>query len=199
MSGDRPQGLVPAWQWRAVRATDDRRQLCAGICWGLTAGGSTGGEEARPEFEEAFEENGLPEIMRSDNGSPFASPGVTGLTRLSAWWAKLGASATSGRHRASRNRMGVRSGSILTLLEATEPASSRPARPRPRASPNSGRITTTNGRMKLWGRRRRRGAMGSSPRPLPGVCRSRSILGEAVFVAGCARTARSNGRATSCS
>jgi transposase InsO family protein len=46
--------------------------------------------QARPCFERAFREHGLPEAIRSDNGSPFASAGVTGLTQLSVWWTKLG-------------------------------------------------------------------------------------------------------------
>jgi transposase InsO family protein len=47
-------------------------------------------ELARPVFDAAFREFGLPERMRSDNGSPFASASLTGLTKLSAWWVKLG-------------------------------------------------------------------------------------------------------------
>ena len=38
-------------------------------------------------FERLFERHGLPEAIRSDNGSPFASAnGLHGLSRLSAWW-----------------------------------------------------------------------------------------------------------------
>jgi putative transposase len=44
----------------------------------------------RPLMERIFREYGLPERMRSDNGSPFASRGDCGLTRLSAWWIELG-------------------------------------------------------------------------------------------------------------
>jgi transposase InsO family protein len=43
-----------------------------------------------PHLELAFREFGLPRAMRSDNGSPFASTGLAGLTRLSVWWLKLG-------------------------------------------------------------------------------------------------------------
>lgn len=46
--------------------------------------------ETRPWFEWAFREFGLPEAMRNDNGTPFAGRGVTGLSRLSVWWIKLG-------------------------------------------------------------------------------------------------------------
>jgi transposase InsO family protein len=45
---------------------------------------------ARPVFEHAFREYGLPDAIRSDNGSPFASVGLGGLSRLSVWWVKLG-------------------------------------------------------------------------------------------------------------
>jgi transposase InsO family protein len=45
---------------------------------------------ARPVYESAFREYGLPQAIRSDNGSPFASTGPGGLTKLSVWWVKLG-------------------------------------------------------------------------------------------------------------
>ncbi|WP_372426945.1 IS481 family transposase, partial [Salinarimonas chemoclinalis] len=56
----------------------------------LGATASTGKEEAIPLFEIAFREHGLPETIRTDNGAPFASSGITGLTELGVWWAKLG-------------------------------------------------------------------------------------------------------------
>lgn len=37
-----------------------------------------------------FREFGLPSAFRSDNGPPFASTGAAGLSRLSAWWLKIG-------------------------------------------------------------------------------------------------------------
>jgi len=45
---------------------------------------------ARSVFERAFREYGLPQRIRSDNGVPFASTGLGGLSRLSVWWVKLG-------------------------------------------------------------------------------------------------------------
>lgn len=47
-------------------------------------------EGARGVFEKVFEEYGLPEIIRSDNGLPFASRGAGGLSKLSVWWVLLG-------------------------------------------------------------------------------------------------------------
>jgi transposase InsO family protein len=47
-------------------------------------------EGVRPCFEQAFREYGLPWAIRCDNGSPFGSQGAGGLTKLSAWWTKLG-------------------------------------------------------------------------------------------------------------
>jgi transposase InsO family protein len=44
----------------------------------------------RRRFERAFREYGLPERMRSDNGGPFASPGLGRVSRLSVWWMRLG-------------------------------------------------------------------------------------------------------------
>jgi transposase InsO family protein len=51
---------------------------------------STDEESAHGAFEDLFREHGLPEIIRSDNGTPFASCGLAGLTKLSAWWLRLG-------------------------------------------------------------------------------------------------------------
>ena len=44
----------------------------------------------QPVFEATFREFGMPEAMRSDNGSPFASHGIARLSRLSVWWVRLG-------------------------------------------------------------------------------------------------------------
>jgi len=41
-------------------------------------------------FAGAFAEYGLPDRIRSDNGLPFASPGLGGLSSLSVWWIRLG-------------------------------------------------------------------------------------------------------------
>jgi transposase InsO family protein len=39
---------------------------------------------------DVFRRHGLPEVIRSDNGVPFASRGLAALTRLSVFWLRLG-------------------------------------------------------------------------------------------------------------
>lgn len=41
-------------------------------------------------FGQLFRHYGLPQVIRTDNGGPFASTGPAGLSRLSAWWVALG-------------------------------------------------------------------------------------------------------------
>ena len=43
-----------------------------------------------PIFEATFKEYGMPAVIRSDNGVPFASSGIGGLTRMSVKWVKAG-------------------------------------------------------------------------------------------------------------
>ena len=59
-----------------------------GLRVGLLRSESIG--QTRREFVKIFRKNGLPKRIRSDNGTPFGGGGPTGLTRLSAWWVKLG-------------------------------------------------------------------------------------------------------------
>jgi len=87
---------------------------------GLAATSSVAYAEAKAVFERAFRAYGLPDMIRSDNGAPFASTGKTGLTALSVWWTKLGIRheridpghpQQNGRHERFH----------LTLLEAMRP------------------------------------------------------------------------------
>ena len=57
-------------------------------CVGLGNGISTA--MVKPHFEMLFREYGLPAAIRTDNGTPFASSGLGGLTKLSVWWMRLG-------------------------------------------------------------------------------------------------------------
>jgi hypothetical protein len=43
-----------------------------------------------PIMKRVFKLYGLPRTIRVDNGSPFASRGAGGLSRLSVWWMRLG-------------------------------------------------------------------------------------------------------------
>lgn len=52
--------------------------------------GKTNGKMVRALFEATFREYGLPWAIRSDNGPPFASRAIAGLSELSVWWIKLG-------------------------------------------------------------------------------------------------------------
>ena len=56
-------------------------------CRGLP---STKGVEARTVLERAFRAFGLPRAIRSDNGVPFATTGIHGLSQLNVWWLRLG-------------------------------------------------------------------------------------------------------------
>lgn len=46
--------------------------------------------EVAKVMEKVFKKYGIPEAIRSDNGVPFASTGMGGLTKLSVWWVKMG-------------------------------------------------------------------------------------------------------------
>jgi transposase InsO family protein len=56
-------------------------------CHGLL---STKGHGVRPIFDRLFREHGLPNAIRTDNGVPFATTGIHGLSQLNVWWIRLG-------------------------------------------------------------------------------------------------------------
>ena len=56
-------------------------------CHGLL---STRGQGVRPIFDRLFREYGLPRAIRTDNGVPFATTGIHGLSQLNVWWIRLG-------------------------------------------------------------------------------------------------------------
>lgn len=57
------------------------------LCRALPAPTTAG---ARAGFRETFARYGLPRVIRSDNGEPFAAPSLARLSRLSVWWIRLG-------------------------------------------------------------------------------------------------------------
>jgi putative transposase len=61
-----------------------RSVLC---CDGLTSTAHVGTQK---QLQQLFERVGMPKAMRSDNGCPFCSPAIGGISRLSIWWTKLG-------------------------------------------------------------------------------------------------------------
>lgn len=99
-------GLTPATHANAVWTTDFKGEFRTGngvYCYPLTlrdgfsrfvlrCDGFLGRtlDATRGRFARAFREYGLPERIRSDNGSPFASTGLGGLSQLSVWWIRLG-------------------------------------------------------------------------------------------------------------
>jgi transposase InsO family protein len=96
----------------------------------LSAGRGTSAAEAWPVMERAFQTYGLPEVIRSDNGAPFATASPTGLSALSVWWIKLGVRPeriTPGRPQENGRLERLH----LTLLDAlTPPAANRAAQAR---------------------------------------------------------------------
>lgn len=56
-------------------------------CKGLL---STKGAGVRQAFARTFHEFGLPLAIRTDNGVPFATTGIHGLSQLNVWWMRLG-------------------------------------------------------------------------------------------------------------
>lgn len=103
LSKERTEPLLPNQLWTAdfkgqFRTRDSR------YCYPLTVAdgfsrfllgcralASTQSQPTRRSFEDLFREYGLPEAIRSDNGTPFAAATAIGrLSRLSVWWIRLG-------------------------------------------------------------------------------------------------------------
>lgn len=58
---------------------------------GIKALKTTGVKDTKNEFVRLFSEYGLPEVIRTDNGVPFAQPNALGrLGQLAFWWVRLG-------------------------------------------------------------------------------------------------------------
>jgi transposase-like protein len=116
---------------------------------------NTGLAGARRIFEAAFREFGLPERIRSDNGAPFSSIGLGGLSVLSLWWIKLGITperiapgqpCQNGRHERMHR--------TLKAQTANPPAPT--LRAQQRCLIDSAGSTMRCGRMSRWASARRR-------------------------------------------
>ena len=82
----------------------------------------TGLENVRRICEAAFREYGMPQRIRSDNGAPFASVAIGGLSALAVMWIKLG--ITPERIAPGRpDQNGRHERMHLTLNEAIQPPS----------------------------------------------------------------------------
>jgi transposase InsO family protein len=69
-----------------LTVTDDFSRYLLG-CQALL---DTSVDGAKPVFTRLFREFGLPNRIRTDNGVPFATNTLARLSRLSAWWVRLG-------------------------------------------------------------------------------------------------------------
>jgi putative transposase len=69
-----------------LTVTDGYSRFLLG-CHGLP---STAVAGSKPVFQRLFHEYGLPQFIRTDNGVPFATNTLARLSRLSAWWVRLG-------------------------------------------------------------------------------------------------------------
>jgi putative transposase len=102
----RPSGLTPAQGPNDVWCADYKGQFRLGngrYCYPLTITdqhsrflfacegmGRIDIDAACEVFIDVFRRFGLPEVIRSDNGAPFASTGLGSLSRLSALWLRAG-------------------------------------------------------------------------------------------------------------
>lgn len=80
-------------------------------------------EPVRQYFAQLFRRYGLPKIIRTDHGSPFAGEGALELSRLSAWWLLLGIRVEfTGRGRPQDNGAHEQMHRVYKADAATPPA-----------------------------------------------------------------------------
>ena len=99
-------------------------------------------------FEAAFREHGLPLVIHTDNGVPFASRAPGGLSRVSMQWVKLGIVPERSRL-ASPQDNGRHERMHSTLKQATLSPPERNARGSKQPLTASSRNTITSARMRL--------------------------------------------------
>src|SRR4029078_5080034 len=79
---------APGMMSIAIRSPS--RTCIRAICSPVPAYGPRGSTARIAVFEHLFRESGLPRAIRTDNGVPFATTGLHGLSTLSVWWIRLG-------------------------------------------------------------------------------------------------------------
>ena len=130
--------------------------------------------QVRPVFERTFREYGLPLVIRSDNGPPFASTALGGLTQLAVWFVKLGVipERIQPGHPEQNGRL---ERFHRTLNEETlKPVGPTPARQQRVFDSYLPPGTTTSGRTRPWARRPRRPTTALRHAPIPARSRARS-------------------------
>src|SRR5882672_4831243 len=140
-------------------------------CHGLL---STQGGGVRPVFDRLFREFGLPDAIRTDNGVPFATTGIHGLSQLNVWWLRLGIQHQRTRPRRRRRTAhtnGCTRRSRRRRFAHLEPRS-RPSSARSIASAPS---TTTSGRTSSSRALRPRRGIGRRLGSTAAHCRRSSI------------------------
>ncbi len=129
--------------------------------------------QVRPVFERTFREYGLPLVIRSDNGPPFASTALGGLTQLAVWFVKLG--VIPERIQPGHPEQNGRLERFHRTLneEALHPVGPTPAGSSGSSTPTAPG-TTTSGRTRPWARRPQRTTTALRHDPTPARSRARS-------------------------
>jgi transposase InsO family protein len=87
--------------------------------------------DTRARFERAFATYGLPGCIRSDNGKPFAGPGLARLSTLNVWWWRLGIAVEQiALGRPDQNGSHEQFHRVLKARTARPPADTLPAQQR---------------------------------------------------------------------
>lgn len=86
--------------------------------------GAISEEQAREVFQDVLREHGLPDAIRTDNGTPFATTGLAGLSKLSVFWMLLGI-----RHERIRPAHPEENGRHERMHRTLKAETTRPAQP----------------------------------------------------------------------
>ena len=86
--------------------------------------GAISEEQAREVFQDVLREHGLPGAIRTDNGTPFATTGLAGLSKLAVYWMLLGI-----RHERIRPAHPEENGRHERMHRTLKAETTRPAQP----------------------------------------------------------------------